>query len=215
MKEIMRSYHVFLPRAWVKWCIYLLYPVLSVGGLYTLDDKMCFFPFICVAIAGGIIIAVEYMLDGYVFAGIATKETNRLEYLKTSVKGIPLLKKALMVDGIRRFCSTAVIILALYPMMKNNTELAEGRPLLCIVAFMLFTYLLLEIGLMILRFFMNISVTLVCIYLEWAIIFIIGVYIFFLPVRVWMVLILAAGCIVVAVAQRKWIIKKARDSYYD
>ena len=215
MKEIMRSYHMFLPRVWVKWLIYLVYPLFTIGGMYVLCYKIRLFYFICTAFAGCIIIGVEYMLDGFVFAGIASKHTNCLEYLKTSIKGMPMLKRGLIADGVRRFCSITVIMLALYPMICSDKVRGVSQGMLHLIAYILFTYLLLEAGLIILRFFTNVMVTLVCIYLEWIIVFMAGFNIFGIPVRIWHVLLLAAGCIAVAVAGRKIILKRARDSYYD
>lgn len=215
MKETIKSYHMFLPRAWVKWILYLFYPAITIGGMCVLCNKISIFYFICTAFAGGIIIGVEYMLDGFVFAGIASKQTNRLEYLKTSIKGIPMLKRALIVDGIRRFCSITVIMMALYPMICKEKEQEGTQGLLHLIAYLLFVYLLLEAGLIVLRFFTNVLVTLVCIYIEWAIVFLAGANIFWFTVQIWHVLLLAAGCIAVAVAGRKLILKRARDSYYD
>lgn len=215
MKETMKSYHMFLPRTWVKWFLYLLYPVFAIGGLYALCYKITFLSLLCTAFAGGIVVGVEYMLDGFVFAGIASKHTNRLEYLKTSIKGMPVLKRALIADGVRRFCSITVIMLALCPMICKEKELSGRQVLLHMIAYILFVDLLLEAGFIVSRFFTNVMVIFVCIYLEWIIVLIAGFNIFWVPVRIWQVVLLAAGCIAVVVAGRKLILKRARDSYYD
>ena len=214
MNEYIRGYHMFLPRAWVKWCVYLLYPLLVSGGLYALYHKLGFYYFICVGFAGCAIVGVELMLDGQVFAGIASKRNCYLEYLKTSVKGMPVLKKALITDAVRRFCSIAVILFSLYPMVVNQGKEQGGRVILAMTAYVFFMDLLVEAGVLILRFFSNVNLILAAIYVIGMLAFMAGICIQY-PVRIWQMLLVAAGAIAVGIAGRKWILKRVRDSFYD
>lgn len=217
MKEFIKGYHMFLPRTWVKWCIYILYPLIIIGVSYLFQ----FFIFnLCLGIAGCAIVGVEYMLDGYVFAGIASKDTNRLEYLKTSVKGIPLLKKVLIADAVRRFCSITVILLGVYSLSAVASPVAgvyknSNNAFLQVVAYILLIWLLLEIGLIILRFFINVNVILLAIYILCALVFVLGLCIAGCNIYIWQVLLLAVSCVGVVAAGRKLILKKAKESYYD
>ena len=214
MKEYIRGYHIFLPKTWIKWCIYLLYPLLVSGGLYAICHKFGFFYFICIGFAGCAIVGVELMLDGQVFGGIASKRNNCLEYLKTSIKGMSILKKALITDAIRRFCSVAVILFSLYPLVASQQDKHGGSIIIKITACIFLIDFLVEAGVMVLRFFSNVNLILASIYLIGMLAFMTAIWIQY-PVPVWQMLMAAAGAIAVTIVGRKQILKRVRDSYYD
>ena len=118
MKNLIRSYHTFLPGnyRWVKDLLYLLYPVCGIfGGLLFLrvfgeED----FLIVESMMVGCGILYFELLFDYFVFGGIASKEKDRLEYLKTSVEGKDVLRKGLFMDAIRRFISAFVILCGAY-----------------------------------------------------------------------------------------------------
>jgi hypothetical protein len=209
MKEAIKGYHLFLPVSWLKWCIYIVYPLAIIGAVYLICQVFGTFAGLCVALSGCGIVGAEYMLDAFVFGGIASKETNRLEYLKTSVKGIPLLQKVLIADGVRRFCSVALIVVG--PFAATTADILS----LQIVAYILIIYCILELGLIILRLFINIQISLIGSYVGVIFAMIAGFTYSLWQIRIWHLLLLAVLGFGIAWLGRKIIIKKGRDSYYD
>ena len=105
MRKLIKSYHVFLSSRLLQVLLYALYlPVM----MFIMLVLLC----ICLDYGGGLsfgyalsanLIFGGEVIWGYLaFGGVAAKDTNKLEYLKTSKKGLPILKKAMIVDVIRR-----------------------------------------------------------------------------------------------------------------
>lgn len=211
MKEAIKSYHMFLPRAWVKWCIYILYPLLVIGGMYALNRYATYFSFVCIGLACGVVIMVEYMLDTYVFLGIAARDTNRLEYLKTSSKGLPLLKKALLTDAVRRFLSTGVIVTGVFFVLRGDFALTPKTCVFCIAI----SYLMMELGFMITRFSTNVWLNLVMLYILMTIASMVGIYALSWNIQIWQLLLLGIAAVGIAVMGNKLILKRAEESFYD
>ena len=122
MKQLIKSYHIFVPYVWGKWILYLVYPMVGMLLLYGAeslfhDERMS------VVIAATFVVSVELYFDMAVFGGISSKETNKLEYLKTSVKGMTVLRNSLVTDALRRFLSVVFIVM----MAKCFTAYQEMR----------------------------------------------------------------------------------------
>lgn len=215
MKEAIKSYHMFLPRTWLKWCIYIGYPVMVIGMTYVFSRYATFFSFVCIGLACFAIVAVEMMLDTYMFFGIAAKDTNRLEYLKTSVKGLLLLKKALTADMVRRLLSTALILAGVYLAIANNSvKKGSSMTLQCLVCLVI-TCLLIELGFLLTRLFMNVWLNLAVVYILGGIASVAGIYIGSWEGLVLPFVLAAVLYVIIAVAGRILILKRARESYYD
>lgn len=73
MKEAVKGYHIFLSKSWLKWAIYIPYPIVLIGMVYILNRYLTFFQYICIGMVCGMIVAVEIMVDTYVLMGIASK----------------------------------------------------------------------------------------------------------------------------------------------
>ncbi len=211
MKEAIKSYHMFLPRAWVKWCIYILYPLLVIGEIYALNRFVTYFSFVCIGLTCGMVIMVEYMLDTYVFLGIAARDTNRLEYLKTSSKGLPLLKKALFTDAVRRFLSTGVIVTGVFFVLRGDFALTPKACVFCIAI----PYLMMELGFMITRFSTNVWLNLVMLYILMTIASMLGICALSWNIQIWQLLLLGIAAVGIAVMENKLILKRAEESFYD
>ncbi len=112
MREWIKSYHIFLPGRWGKWVVYIILPAFFFGIGY-LFGKGVVNGYLAMIILSGLIISLELCMDYFTFGGIAAKDTNKLEYLKTSVKGMEVLRKSLIGDGIRRFFSISLIVYGL------------------------------------------------------------------------------------------------------
>lgn len=211
MKQYIKGYHMFLPKVWVKWCVYVFYPLLVIGGLGLLNRCLMYYSFICIGFACSLIVLVEYALDYFVFGGIASKNTNRLEYLKTSVRGVPLLKKVLVTDACRRFLSTAVILFGTYFVLTPAYRLNGRQTFICV----LLTFLLVEAGFMISRFFIHMGVNLLVLTIINSLVFIVAVGLVECNVRIWTIFALMFAAAGVAVMGRRLIIHRVRRSFYD
>ncbi|MDE5777999.1 MAG: hypothetical protein K2I10_05765 [Lachnospiraceae bacterium] len=216
MKQYIKSYHAFWPvKTWMKPCVYLLYPLIIIVGLYLLSHKLMYFPAICMGFACSLAIAVEIMLDYFVFGGIASRETNRLEYLKTSVKGILLLKGSLMTDAVRRLLSITIIITGSYSVVVCGQQIDWRYTLLQLFMCILSIYLLAETGLLITRFFVNWWINIAVLYVLGNVAVVFGTFIPRCNIRIWMAVLLVLLGIGVTVIGRRLILKRAEESYYD
>lgn len=207
---------MFLPaRAWVKLCVYLLYPLIIIGGFYLLSHKLMYRTIICMGFVCGLVTAVEIYMDYFIFGGIASKETNRLEYLKTSARGIPLLKSSLITDGVRRFFSTAIILAGSYLAVRCGCQTDGGYASLQLFMCILSTYLFAEAGLWITRFFVNgaVNMGVLCVLGSLAAIF--GAFVPIWNIQIWVVFLLILADIGIAVIARRLILKRVEESYYD
>lgn len=215
MREAIKGYHMFLPGGWLKWCIYLLYPLCVIGGMYAMNRYLLYFAQICVGLTCCILVAVEMCLDTYVFLGIGARDTNRLEYLKTSAKGMPLLKKALVMDGIRRFLSMLVMMIGLYFIAKtgNAGEAAFSLPGSLLCAMLVFA--MIEFAFVFTRLSTNVWLNMVVLYLLGGAAFAVGIELFGSEIQIWMLPAGGAAGLAAAMAGRGRIIKRAEESYYD
>lgn len=211
MKEAIKSYHMFLPRVWVRWCIYILYPLFVIGGIYALNRYATYFAFVCIGLTCSMVVMVEYMLDTYVFLGIAARDTNRLEYLKTSSKGLPLLKKALFTDAVRRFLSTGIIVAGVFFVLRRDFEFTLKGCVFCIAIL----YLMMELGFMISRFSTNVWLNLVILYILMTIACVVGIYVSLWNIQIWQLLLSGIADVGIAVLGNKLIFKRAEESFYD
>lgn len=205
MKKLVKSYHVFLPYVWERWLLYLVYPLclvlVNVGMV-----KNGIPPEICVMLCSSLIVAVELFADLLVFGGIAAKDTNKLEYLKTSAKGLGVLQSSIIGDAIRRLFSVTVILMA-YCLM-DSTIFTAHRQMMCVFS----TLFLVELGLIVSRSFSHLSVvmaTSACLEMLAT------------PLTAVVLSNVMAGVIcpvlyvIVLIVGRMRIMKKARKSYYD
>lgn len=215
MKEAIRSYHMFLPRTWLKWCIYIVYPAMVIGMIYLLRWGAAFFSFVCIGLYSLVIVAVEMMLDTYMFLGIAARDTNRLEYLKTSVKGLLLLKKALAADAVRRFFSAALIMAGVYLVIAGNSIGDGGITVLQCSICVVVTCFLTELGFLLTRLFMNVWLNLALVYVLSGIASVAGIYAGGRKRLILSLVIAAILYVITVVTGRGLILKRARESYYD
>lgn len=216
MKQYIRCYQMFLPGnyLWLKLCLYLLYPLaairLALIGIHA-------GAFNCLITAPMIITAFEIMLDYFFFGGIASKDTNRLEYLKTSYRGTACLKKGLTVDSIRRFLSAAVIELGVYFAIGAQIRQEDGIGIWQVLFFVFVIFFIEELAFEITRRFTYIWINALVycmIDLAWLV-FLMGFRWFAYVEGIIMTLIFAVLCIGMVVFRIKLTINKMRRSYYD
>lgn len=218
MKQYVKSYHLFLSQRWLRWGIYIIYPLLLSGSFGWLGSKISADPSpatdpkslytLLFFVLGNTLILVELFSDTFIFGGIADKNTNKLEYLKTSTKGMPCLRKALVTDAARRLISLGIIVGCCSLSAHPFYDLADASAILL----MLFSFI--ETGLIITRHFPTLSVTFI----------VISVISFLMPASLsWiqlaspqLKLLLPTLTGITATVLGRWLIlKKARNSYYD
>ena len=208
MRRFVSCYHVFVPQIYERIFIYLVYPALLIG--LGCRFKAWGMPLlICELVCCSLILVAEFMFDITAFGGIASEDTNKLEYLKTSVKGMEVLRKSIISDAVRRVCSVAIIMLAVHG--------AEAQLLtwMQIIAGIFATVLCIEVGLIITRRFTIMTF----VYLSMVVIGFVAMYvclkIFLETISVTVVGGIIILYIAVAVLGRVMIMRKARGSYYD
>lgn len=110
MKEYIQSYHALLPGRYMRWILYVIYPGLFIGGFLLLGF---YFQKNAIILAVPLLLfSAECFLDTFIFGGFAAGRYHRMEWLKTSVRGMNLVKKGLIFDGFRRFLSVVLIMAA-------------------------------------------------------------------------------------------------------
>lgn len=216
MKQYIRSYHAFWPaKTWMKLCVYLFYPLVIIMGLYFLNDTLGYYPVICMGFACGFVVTVEIILDYFVFGGIASKETNRLEYLKTSMRGMDLLKSSLITDAVRRFLSVAIIITGSYLAIACKQQMDYQYTSLQLLVCIFSTYLLTEAGILFTRFFINWWVNIAVIYILNSIAVTVGIFVSTWNIPIWAPVLLVLLGIGITSTGRRLILKRMEESYYD
>lgn len=219
MKDYLQSYHAFLPGRYMRWIIWLVYPVAMlliffVGGMFTeRTNMMLVLPFVMVS--------AECIVDMYVFGGFGSKGVaGRMEYVKASVKGTGMVRQALVFDGVRRVLYGAAVAAVGYVDFK--LEQHAGIDLLLWIFFFLMSAacFLNSIALWVVRLVDNRMVQLSVLY-----------FIFFLPmifvslmwnyIKDWnldfkvMTIICLLAYVVSALVQGWYMMKKMKEGYYD
>lgn len=206
MRELIKCYHVFIPSIWEKFLFYLIYPAALIWFGCKMEGIMS--P-MGVIFTCELIVPIELILDSFIFGGISSKDTNKLEYLKTSVKGMTVLKKGVIADAVRRTLAVTMIPAAIY--VKNSTVLSPAQIAMCAMV----SFLLIELVLQVTRRFPGMMVMIVAMCVEAILnMFALGI-VCSIKVPVWGICLAAALCVVAATAGRMMIMRNARESYYD
>ena len=206
MGQFLKSYHVFLAPAWLKVLMYLGYPLVVIGISGWLSSQSA--PgMLIITLASGCIVMGELLLDTVVFEGIASKDTNKLEYLKTSVRGMKILRNSVIADAVRRAVTTVVILGTL--LLCRVTEFAE------LMLVVLVTLGCTELGLIVTRSITFIMGKFLAVYLGtvlsmWSLRFILS------GKNIEGTLCIAGGFyLIVTAVGRIFIMRRARGSFYD
>ena len=218
MKQYIKSYHLFLSQHLLRWVMYLVYPIVFVGSFWWLSNKITTAPApgadlkrlfsLLIWALGNLIVSLEIFVDSAIFGGIASKDTNKLEYLKTSVKGIPCLKKALLFDIIRRLGSLTLIVGICCHLSQPYYSWADA------ISITLTFFTLIQLGLLVTRRFSTILVAFITASAIYVFLPAVTVLVRLAPVLPKILLPVLTGF--TAAALGRWLIlSKARNSYYD
>lgn len=211
MKEIVKSYQVFLPTVWERMLVYLAYPMMVIG-LVSLFAKGSS-PAICMAICVACIVTVELFFDMMIFGGIGAKDTNKLEYIKTSAKGMKIMEKSLIGDGIRRVLSVSLImiVMSLLP-TASQEQLALDIPV--VFRGIVGVLLVIELGLLVVRLVSSVTVLMV-VNTTLSMFSMVLVSLIAFNGGMMMGIISVLLCLLAMVGERALIMRRARKSYYD
>lgn len=109
MLKIIKGYLVFTSlvyRIVMFGILPLAFIAMDICGALLMGDHM---RVLFVAIPF-LLLIVEIVADTWMFGGIQGKDAEKIDFLKTSPKGMGLLRNALVMDLVRRFCSLAGIV---------------------------------------------------------------------------------------------------------
>lgn len=155
-----------------------------------------------------IFVNVEMFLDYFCFGGINSKNTNKMDLLITSPKGMDLLKKILMADGVRRFISGLALYLLFIGILSDSTY--NFTVFCCLMISLFVSELFLGLG----RFFSSITP----LFISCAASVLVFSIIFFLLLEQFniIILIVIALCYLLTTAFSRYItLQKGKRSYYD
>lgn len=210
MVKYYRSYKVFLSGTFMKLVMYLIYPVVAVlwcGLMIFATGSSTGEATYGLLMTTGMVISAELLLDNFIYGSILAKDTNKLEYLKTSHRGMSVLKKSLCVDKLRRLMTSVLIFVIVYNVC--NEQVSVGQ----LISLILVTVSVAELGLLAIRHFSSFNWTIILIMVANAL----GALVGFLAVKlapIFAVLFLLLA-VVVAMKSNKITIKKAERGFYD
>lgn len=215
MKEKIRSYLVFATGGYkivmlIVLPVFLLAVDLAAAVIFQGSAMPAFIM---------LLIMAEVLSDNWYLGGIQEKNSAKIDYLKTSAKGMRIMKNALIMDLVRRFVYLVVIAGAswLFTVLCTAGEgVRTGIGLKEILFAVLLVYTLSVLGVFLCRFFSYLWVNMLAAYVE----AIAGLVIFlvasagFLPVMLANIalVILGVGLSILAV---KIAMLKVEGSYYD
>ncbi len=211
MRKLIKSYHVFLSSRLLQVLLYALYlPVM----MFIMLVLLC----ICLDYGGGLsfgyalsanLIFGGEVIWGYLaFGGVAAKDTNKLEYLKTSKKGLPILKKAMIVDVIRRILWVTAIQ---WVPLQIAMEKPEASVWLANAMVLLFA----ELGCLSVRKSSSVTMLLAVIMIGTTILSPLLSVTMMIAHQIWPIILCYVLAVAVMVLNSKMVMKKARDSFYD
>lgn len=150
MKTLIKRYNAFLPT-WYKWCVLLLAPVAIVVLSGLLAET--FYAHVVCVMGFMLILFVEMTTDYTVFGGICSKNSIKLDYLKSSFYGNKLLFAAIGVDMGRKCIWLFVVIFAEWFMVVTKTgQVYTIQEALFTLALSLFGYSVVTLSANILRY---------------------------------------------------------------
>lgn len=161
MKQRIRSYLVFT-SLWYKVIVFVILPVVLLG-MQILSTIV--FQGTAIHLSVPVLIMAEIMADSWFLGGIQEKGSEKIDYLKTSPRGMKVMKSVLVMDLVRRLLfhggilGVSWLIMRLLGTTAMAAKLAGFGELLLAVAL---TYTLSALGIFITRFTSYIWVNMLC-----------------------------------------------------
>lgn len=217
MKQKIRSYLVFA-SFWYKIIMFIVLPAVLLGIQVF---SAAAFGGTSIPLSLSALVMMEIMADNWFLGGIQEKNSEKIDYLKTSAKGMKVMESALIMDLARRFLSCVGIfgiswlIMLIFgaPEGSEKVVMIDSAELLLAV---FLTYTLSVLGIFLARFTSYLWVNLLCGYIgaiAGLIIFLVGAATPFPAVLIDIAMaVLGVGLSVLAV---KIAMIKVEGSYYD
>lgn len=210
MVKYYKCYKVFLSGKLMKLLMYLVYPLATLlwCGMIALGmgaEKV--YGMYALLLTSSMIMWAEMLLDNFTYGGICAKDTNKLEYLKTSHRGMSVLKNSLIVDKLRRALTAIVILVLIYAVCHEQVSVGQ------LVSLIAGIIIIMELGLLLSRHFTSFNWVLI---IAWVVNSL-GAVVGFLAVKLASVFVILFLLVAVAVAMisNRVIMKKAKKSFYD
>ncbi len=215
MKKYLKSYHVFLANEIEQILMYVGYPLVMVFVIWFTCWMVQIISggmgrgvaMINASVIGAFVVIAELVIDLLVFGGLLNKDTNKLEYLKTSKRGMEVLKKSVIVDKIRRVVMTGAYLCVGYVFCHT------GGSILQILSLTMVLCGIIEIGLLLTRRYTSLMVLFVVGTMAEAVSAEASVIAFALPGFCFPIFAALYGLI--AVVSHKFIMKKMKKSFED
>lgn len=215
MIECVKAYNVFVSRNWLRWCLNVIYPVVIILLAGILHNYAGYYTMACMGIVSALVVFMELLADTMVFFRVGARNTNQLEYLKTSNKGMEVLKKGLILDAVRRFIVIAFIYIGVYEVIYLGSGFGENHSDINFIGYIIATILCIETALMVLRLFNNMRVMFTAIYFICNVAMGVGILICRYNISAILTGVLVVASIIVAIMARRILIKRGEESYYD
>lgn len=106
LKQKIKGYLVFTPFGY-KIILFAVLPLVLLGLQLVIS---MIYQGTGLPLFGGTLVLVEILADNWFLGGIQDKNSEKMDYLKTSGKGMRIMKNVLITDVVRRFLSCAVIL---------------------------------------------------------------------------------------------------------
>lgn len=164
MKHKIRSYLVFT-SLWYKIIMFAVLPVVLLGMQIF---SAIVFQGTAIHLSVMVLIIVEIMADNWFLGGIQEKGSEKIDYLKTSSRGMEIMKSVLVMDLVRRFLFHGGILGVSWLITRIFGATYEAQKLsgfggLLLAVFL--TYALSVLGIFIARFTSYLWVNLLCGYI--------------------------------------------------
>lgn len=211
MKKKIKGYLVFTPLIY-RLLIYALLPLL-----------LAVLQFIFLKVMGGsavpiivmLLIFAEIMADNWFLGGIQEKNAEKIDYLKTSSRGMEVMENALVMDLVRRFLSAAVIFGVcnlLGRLLGGEEDFQSGGVLLFSI---LVSYSLSVLGTLIARFGSYCWITYIVGYFAAAVGLLFCIFLTYGASIMLFNTIFAVLAIIVSILAVKIAMKRVEGGYYD
>lgn len=210
MKKLLKSYLVFAPMLY-RLILFFAVPVLLIALQVWLSSANAIYMSVYVVLL--VLLSAEIMMDRWAFGSIAAKSVRQPEYLKSSRKGMKVMKYALAADTVRRFVeSLAVVVICAAVCVLFGGTFGVKEAAACL-ALLFSGSALTSVTLTIVRF---LDVSMINMWAAWvaAMIFS-GIYLIVFDHSSWMLPVSAVLALVCALLGVKVILNRLEESYYD
>ena len=130
MKHRIKSYLVFTSFIY-RICMFLAVPVIVTGIALSRVGR---FGNAAMIFAAVLLPMVEIISDTWLFGGIQTKDMDKLDYLKTSHRGMEIMRNALSMDMARKLL-TAIVVMAVCAVIVYWENKGIGREIWLILSY--------------------------------------------------------------------------------